>query len=78
MVNVWESIGAAAEARQFADVWGLQGTILLDEPGQYAAQLGVRGVPFNLIVDSTGMVRAAGLATPHELEQAVRSLLGEC
>jgi hypothetical protein len=75
MVNIWESIGAAAEARQFAGVWGLEGTILLDEPGQYAARLGIRGVPFNLAVDSTGLVRAAGLTTPHELEQAVDSLL---
>jgi hypothetical protein len=77
MVNIWENTGAAAEARQFAAVWGLEGTILLDEPGQYAAQLGIRGVPFNLAVDSTGLVRAAGLTTPGELEQAVESLLAE-
>jgi hypothetical protein len=75
MVNIWESVGAAAEARQFAAVWGLEGTILLDEPGQYAAQLGIRGVPFNLAVDSAGLVRAAGLTTPRELQQAADMLL---
>ena len=75
MVNIWESIGAAAEARQFTAVWGLEGTVLLDETGQYAARLGVRGVPFNLAVDSTGLVRAAGLTTPRELQQAADSLL---
>ena len=77
MVNVWESVGAAAEARQFAAVWGLEGTVLLDETGQYTARLGIRGVPFNLAVDSTGLVRAAGLTTPRELEQAVDLLLTE-
>jgi hypothetical protein len=75
MVNIWESVGAAAEARQFAAVWGLDGTILLDETGEYATRLGIRGVPFNLAVDSTGLVRAAGLTTPRELQEAVDSLL---
>ena len=77
MVNIWESVGAAAEARQFAAVWGLEGTVLLDEPGRYAAQLGIRGVPFNLAVDAAGVVRAAGLTTPGELRQAVESLLAD-
>jgi hypothetical protein len=77
MINIWESIDAAAEARRFAAVWGLEGTVLLDETGQYAARLGVRGVPFNLAVDSTGLVRAAGLTTPRELQQAADSLLAE-
>lgn len=75
MVNIWESKDAAAEARAFADVWGLEGTILLDETGEYAARLGVRGVPFNLVVDSSGLVREAGVGTPRELDQAVETLL---
>lgn len=75
MVNVWESTNAAAEARNFAAVWGLEGTILLDETGEYADLLGVHGVPFNLVVDASGLVRAAGVSTPRELEHAVDSLL---
>lgn len=77
MVNIWEGVGAAAEARQFAAVWGLEGTILLDEAGGYAAGLGVHGVPFNLAVDATGLVRAAGASTPGELRQVVDSLLAD-
>ena len=34
MVNIWENVGAVAEARRFAAVWGVQGTVPLDEPGQ--------------------------------------------
>jgi hypothetical protein len=74
MINIWEGVNAAAEARHFADVWGLEGTILLDETGQYAGRLGVRGVPCNVAVDSAGRVRAMG-ATPAELHQAVATLL---
>lgn len=75
MINIWESANADAEARGFAAVWDLQGTILLDGTGEYAARLGIRGVPFNLVVDSTGLVRAAGVTTPRELNEAVDSLL---
>lgn len=75
MINIWESVDAATEARNFAAVWGLEGTILLDETGDYAARLGIRGVPSNLVVDSTGLVRAVGVSTPRELDDAVSSLL---
>ena len=75
MINIWESVDAAAEARQFADIWDLQGTILLDDTGQYPDRHGIRGVPCNVIVDSAGLVRAVGAATPGELSQAVDSLL---
>jgi hypothetical protein len=77
MINIWESVNAAAEARDFAAVWGLEGTILLDETGEYAARLGIRGVPANVIVDSRGMVRAVGVTTPGELRDAIDSLLAE-
>ena len=77
MINIWESVDSAAEARGFAAVWGLEGTILLDETGQYAARLGIRGVPSNVIVDSRGMVRAVGVTTPGELYDAVDSLLAD-
>jgi hypothetical protein len=75
MINIWESVDAAAEARGFAAVWGLEGTILLDETGEYAARLGIRGVPSNVVVDSAGLVRAVGVTTPGELHDAVNSLL---
>lgn len=77
MINVWESVDAATEARNFAAVWGLEGTILLDETGQYAARLGIRGVPCNVVVDAQGLVRAVGATTPEELSQAVNSLLND-
>ncbi len=75
MINIWESVDAVAEARNFAAVWGLEGTILLDETGRYAGRLGIRGVPSNVVVDSGGLVRAIGVTTPAELEEAVSSLL---
>lgn len=75
MVNVWESVDAATEARHFAEVWGLEGTILLDETGGYAARLGIHGVPCNVVVDARGVVRSVGAATPGELSHAVGSLL---
>lgn len=66
---------AAAEARAFAATWGLDETILPDETGQYAARMGIPGVPFNVVVDSAGLVRGAILRSPRELHQAVNSLL---
>jgi len=77
MINIWESVDAAAEARGFAAVWGLQGTILLDETGRYADRLGIRGVPCNVAVDAAGMVRTVGAATPAELYRAADSLLAD-
>ena len=77
MVNIWESLDAAAEARNFAAVWDLQGTILLDETGEYAARLGIRGVPCNVVVGPDGVVRAVGVATPGELRRAADALIAE-
>jgi hypothetical protein len=77
MINIWESVDAAAEARDFAAVWGLEGTVLLDQTGEYAARLGIRGVPCNVIVDARGMVRTVGATTPGELDREVGALLAE-
>jgi predicted DsbA family dithiol-disulfide isomerase len=77
MINVWESVDAITEARNFAAIWGLEGTVLMDETGEYAAQLGIRGVPCNVIVDARGQVCAVGATTPDELNDAVASLLAE-
>jgi len=56
-------------------MWGLKGTILLDETGDYARSLGVRGVPANVVVDERGIVRAFGVSRLDELHSAIDSLL---
>jgi hypothetical protein len=71
MVNVWEHFDAALEARQFADIYGVEGTVLLDETGALVKSAGIRGVPFNLLVDEGGVVRAAGFTDPAALERTV-------
>ncbi len=76
MVNVWEGKGAFAEARTFCELWGIGGTVLVDEAGELVDQLGIRGVPTNILVDADGTVAAVGASTPRELEAAVRELLG--
>jgi hypothetical protein len=58
----------------YCELWGVEGTVLLDD-GAYAKLLGVRGVPTNVLVDSTGTVRAVGLGNPGELHAAVDELL---
>ncbi len=75
MINVWESVDAREEASHFADVWGLEGTILIDETGEYASRLKIRGVPTNVLVDHHGIVRGVGLSRPAELSAAVNALL---
>lgn len=56
-------------------MWGLKGTVLLDETGEYARSLGVRGVPTNLVVDEKGTVRAHGGSRLDELERAIDAML---
>lgn len=77
LINVWESVNAHSEAAHFADIWGIGGTVLLDETGEYASRLGIRGVPTNVLVDSRGIVRGVGLSRPAALNQAVDALLAE-
>jgi hypothetical protein len=77
MVNVWEHLDAAAEARQFADIYGVEGSILLDEAGALVQAVGVRGVPFNLLVDEGGVVRAAGFTDPVAIERTLSRFLPE-
>lgn len=50
--------------------------MLLDEPGDYAALVGVRGVPTNIFVDADGTVLSVGAVTPGELEEETMRLLG--
>jgi len=75
-VNVWEGTDAFAEARGFCELWGMDGTVLVDERGELPDRLGLRGVPTNVFVDSDGTVTAVGAATPGELVTATRRLLG--
>ncbi|CAL9658667.1 hypothetical protein SUDANB176_06901 [Streptomyces sp. enrichment culture] len=70
-------MNAAGEARNFCAVWGIEGTVLLDETGEYAARLGIAGVPTNVLVGADGVVRRVGATTPEELHSAVESLLAE-
>ena len=75
-MNVWEGVNARDEARSFCELWGVAGPVLVDETGEYAARIGVRGVPTNVFVDADGTVTAVGAVTPDELEAATRRLLG--
>ena len=56
-------------------MWGLEGTVLLDETAEYARWLGVRGVPTNLVVDADGTVRAFGVSRLDELHRAIDQML---
>jgi hypothetical protein len=60
---------------RFCEMWGIKGTILLDESLEYTRSLGIRGVPTNILVDSDGTVVGYGLVEPGELYAAVDRLL---
>ena len=75
LVDVWEGSDARAEAARFRDMWGLRGTILLDETGDYARRLGIRGVPTNVLVDAGGIVQAVGVTRLDDLHRAVERLV---
>lgn len=75
-MNVWEGVDPAAEARRFAELWSVDGPVLVDADGALAAALGVRGVPTNIFVDADGTVTEVGAMTPSGLEATARRLLG--
>lgn len=75
-MDVWEGVNAYNEARTFCELWGVEGTVLVDEAGELVEQLGVRGVPTNILVDEDGTITCVGASTPRELEEAVQALLG--
>jgi hypothetical protein len=75
LIDVWEGGEARRRVQDYCELWGVEGTVLLDEEGEYAKLLGVRGVPTNVLVDSTGTVRTIGVGNPDELHAAVDELL---
>jgi hypothetical protein len=77
LIDVWEGGEARRRVQDYCELWGIDGTVLLDEEGAYAKLLGVRGVPTNVIVDSNGIVRAIGAGNPDELHAEVDALLDE-
>ena len=75
LIDLWEGGDAPQRANAYCELWGIEGTVLLDESGAYADLLGVRGVPTNVLVDEAGTVRALGAGNPDELHAKVDDLL---
>jgi hypothetical protein len=75
LVDVGEGGDARRRVKDYCELWGIESTVLLDETGEYARSLGIRGVPTNVLVDSTGTVRAFGAGNPDELNASVDELL---
>ena len=75
-MNVWEGVDPFKEARDFCQLWGIEGPVLVDADATFVDRLGIRGVPTNILVDDDGTVTCVGASTPPELETAVRRLLG--
>jgi hypothetical protein len=74
LVDIWEGTEPRPEVERFCEMWGIKGPILLDPEAKLAAELGVRGVPTNVVVDSDGTVREFGAARLDELERAIEDL----
>ena len=77
LVDIWEGTDPHPEVERFCEMWGIEGTILLDPDASYAQALGIRGVPTNVLVDSDGTIVDVGLVRIDELERAVSRLLQE-
>ena len=74
LVDIWEGTEPRPEVERFCEMWGIRGPMLLDPNLELAGELGVRGVPTNVVVDSDGTVSAFGAARLEELEQAIDQL----
>ena len=75
LVSVWEGADTRENVAAYCELWDIQGTVLLDESAAYARLLGIRGVPTNVLVDTTGTIRALGLSNPHELAAETEHLI---
>jgi protein-disulfide isomerase len=74
LVDIWEGTEPRPEVARFCEMWGIKGPILLDPDETLARELGVRGVPTNVVVDAGGVVREFGAARLDELERAIAAL----
>jgi len=74
LVDIWEGTTPRPEVERFCEMWGIKGPILLDPDETLSRELGVRGVPTNVVVDSDGIVREFGATRLDELERAIESL----
>ena len=74
LVDIWEGSEPRPEVERFCEMWGIKGPILLDPDETLARELGVRGVPTNVVVDAGGIVREFGAARLDELERAIALL----
>jgi hypothetical protein len=77
LIDVYEGTDPKPEVERFCEMWGVKGTILLDETAEYARSLGVRGVPTNILVDADGTIVGFGLVELGELYAAVDALVSE-
>jgi hypothetical protein len=75
MISVWEGAATRENVAAYCELWDIQGTVLLDEAGDYARLLGIRGVPTNVLVDASGAVHAIGLGDPEALTAEVETLI---
>ena len=75
LVDIWEGSEPKPDVDRFCEMWGIKGTILLDETAEYAAALGIRGVPTNVLVDADGTIVDVGLVRLDELEAAIDRLV---
>jgi hypothetical protein len=74
LVDIWEGTDPRPEVARFCEMWGIKGPILLDPDETLARELGVRGVPTNVVVDWDGIVCEFGAARLDELERAIELL----
>lgn len=76
LIDIWEGTDPKPDVDRFCEMWGVDSTILLDETAEYAAALGIRGVPTNVLVDSDGTIVDIGLVRLDELDAAIDRLVG--
>jgi hypothetical protein len=75
LIDIWEGTDPKPDVDRFCELWGVDSTILLDETAEYAAALGIRGVPTNVLVDADGTIVDVGLVRLDELEAAIDRLV---
>ena len=55
LIDVWEGGEAQARVQEYRERWGIEGTILLDESGDYAKSLGVT-LPSSLLAGADAVI----------------------